>query len=122
MLAVKYYLETNVAMYHHYVIYDVNGESLFPTIKCEYETEWSKDLTLDELKKVTGNDQISGIIDPNVSKFYIQQFEYRMMNHLDWFRFVDEEFKKGKSIEQIKAEWDKQKKINAITESAKEYK
>lgn len=121
MLAVKYYEETPEELNHHYVIYDVNGESLFPTIQGKYVSEWSKDLTLDELRKVTGNDQISGIIDPTVSTFYMQQYEYRMMNHLDYFRFLDEEFKKGKSGEQIEAEWVKQQKIDVITESAKEY-
>lgn len=121
MLAVKYYEETPDEMYHHYVIYDVSGESLHPNIQGEYTSEWSRDLTLDELKKVTGKDQISGILAPFVSTFYMQQYEYRMMNHLDYFRFVEDGFKKSKPIKQIDAEWNKQQKIDAITESAKEY-
>ena len=122
MLAVKFYEETADELNHYYVIYKFSPKSIYPIMQSIYVSEWSKDLTLDELRKVTGNDQISGIIPTEVSTFYMQQYEYRMMKNLDYFRFLDKEFKKGKSIEQIDADWKKQQKIASIKEAAKEYK
>ena len=121
MLAVKFYEETADEMSHYYVIYKLVKSSHYPMPQSIYVSPWSKDLTLDELREATGIKAISGIIHTDISTLYVQQYEYRMTEHLDYYRFVDKEFKKDKSIAQIDAEWVKQQKIDAITESAKEY-
>ena len=74
-----------------------------------------------ELRRLSGNPSISGIIHTDVSIFYAQEYEIRMIQNLDYYKFIDKEFKKGKSIEQINADWIKQQKIDTITKSAKEY-
>lgn len=121
MLAVKYYKETAEALYHYYLIFSFPENSSYPVFHDKYMSEWSKDLTLDELRKAVGNPSINGIIHTDVSIFYAQEYEYKMIQNLDYYKFVDKEFKKGKSIEQIDAEWTKQQKIDDITEAAKEF-
>lgn len=121
MLAVKFYEETADELLHYYAMYTFDAQVPHVLWNYNYKSPWSKDLSLDELRKATGNDSISGIIHTDVSTFYMQQFEYCMMDKADYYKFVDEEFKKGKTIAQIDAEWVKQQKIDAITGSAKEY-
>lgn len=118
MLAVKYYQETADELKHYYIIYTFQDYIGYPIFYGEYMSEWSKDLSLDELRKATGNHCIDGIIHTKISAYNIQEYEARKIEYL---KFADKEFKKGKSIEQIDAEWAKQQKIDAITESAKEY-
>ena len=122
MLAVKFYDEDANEMLHYYSMYTLNEHGLHVVWHSNYKSPWDKDLSIDELRKATGNYSISGIIHTDVSIFSMQQFEYCMMDKVDYYKFVDEEFKKGKSIEQIDAEWIKQQKIAAISEAAKEYK
>lgn len=117
MLAVKYYDEYPDVMKHYYAMYTFDASQRYPIFQGKYVTDWNKDLTLDELRKATGN-SISGIIDAGINVFYITAFEVKMA---DYLRFADEEFKKGKSSEQIDADWAKQQKIDDIKESAKEY-
>ena len=121
MIAIKYYEETPDEMYHYYSIYSFPENSSYPVFHDKYVSEWSKDLTLDELRKAVGCPSINGIIHTDVSLFYAQEYENRLIRNLDYYKFVDKEFKNGKTIEQIDAEWAKQQKIDDITESAKEF-
>lgn len=121
MLAVKYYEETAEALHHYYVIYSFPENSTYPIWYDKYVSDWANDLTVDELRKATGNPSISGIIHTDVSASYIQEYEIRMIENLDYYKFVDEESNKGKSFKQIDAEWIKQQKMNDIIKSAKEY-
>jgi hypothetical protein len=121
MIAIKYYEETPDEMYHYYSIYSFPENSSYPVFHNKYVSEWSKDLSVVELRRLSGNPSISGIIHTDVSLFYAQAYENRMIRNLDYYKFVDKEFKNGKTIEQIDAEWAKQQKIDDITESAKEF-
>lgn len=118
MLAVKYYEETADELLHYYAMYAFSESGPYIIWHGNYKSPWDKDLTLDELRKVTENNSINGIIHTDVSTFYMQAYE---AGKEEYFRFADEEFKKGKSIEQIDADWVKQQKIDTITKSAKEY-
>ena len=122
MLAIKFYEETADEMYHYYSFYSFPENSSYPVFHDKYyESEWSKDLSLVDLRRLSGIPSISGIIHTDVSLFYAQEYENRMIQNLDYYKFVDKEFKNGKTIEQIDAEWSKQQKIDDITESAKEF-
>ena len=118
MLAVKYYEETADELVHYYAMYTFGKWGAYVKWHSNYKSPWNKDLTLDELRKATGNDSISGIIHTDVNTFYMTEYE---SGKDEYFRFADEEFKKGKSIEQINADWIKQQKIDTITKSAKEF-
>ena len=121
MIAIKYYEETPDEMYHYYSIYSFPENSSYLVFHDKYMSEWSKDLSVVELRRLSGNPSISGIIHTDVSLFYAQEYENRMIRNLDYYKFVDKEFMNGKTIEQIDAEWAKQQKIDDITESAKEF-
>lgn len=118
MLAVKYYIERLDELLHYYAVYTFDACVPHIIFQGHCKSPWDKDLTLDELRKSMRNDSISGIIHTKISAYNMQEYEARK---IDYLKFADEEFKKGKSIEQIDAEWNKQQKIDAITESAKEY-
>lgn len=121
MIAIKFYEETPDEMYHYYSIYSFPENSSYPVFHDKYVSEWSKDLSVVDLRRLSGNPSISGIIHTDVNLFYAQEYENRMIQNLDYYKFVDKEFKNGKTIEQIDAEWLKQQKIDDITESAKEF-